>query len=210
MKRVLSASISMFLAFLCGCASTPSSKEASSAGVLENTRLGLKGYTLDLPEGFTKIDRQAPPSGDEHPLAFVLVKKIQNSPPERWPNGQLKISESHILASSKIVVLFEIQTSTAAFPFREMSKKEREKVFQVLANHNRFWREAVMVTHAPAEYLARAGQEMVEGYEGRVAREDRAVIGSRNEIYYFTGWAPLQHTGTLHTTMEDLVSRLKF
>jgi hypothetical protein len=196
------------LILLVGCASPKPGPEISRSSI-HNPRVGLKGYHLELPEGFEVVPRETPPDSNRHPLAFTLAQQLQKQPPPRWPSGKLKASETHILSSDKIVVLFRVQILDNTFPFRNMSKKEREKIFQMIANHHAGWNRAVMVTEAPAEYLAYRDNVSAKGYEGRIALESRAVIGARNEIYYFWGAAPIQLANALHETVEDFVARLK-
>ena len=211
-----------------GCVSYKLAPAQVTATTIANPTLGLRGYTLPIPEGFSASTNYQAVAAQRVVLDWYKhFLREGTSEFAQSPGQQLRYNEKFELAGDSFAVLFEAAVFKAPWPSSSSLRPEEKR--QMLNNcavriHNAFATSTLeknglrlesgraqilnfkdrMVGHVTGQLTLQEG-----GTGFPVAYETCFLLGYTDDVYALVGVADGPHRERLAEVVRDLAGRLR-
>lgn len=210
LSKALPPAIAGLVLVLAGCA-TPNQPAVVTRASIQNSSVGYKGYTLEIPPGFKAGEAQT--AGREVPLWADVSAAMFNG--QMKQELGIKFSESFFIYNPKMVIFFAVMVvdthggSFSMIDDRQANRYLLNMVNPMFKKNPHASGQTELITENKHRG-ARASGSFKSNDQTEMNFQIYKVLGELDEVYYIDGRAHSEDKEELATVVKQLVRGLKF
>lgn len=211
LSKVLPPAIASLVILLAGCA-TPYQPAVVTKASIQNTSVGYKGYTLEIPPGFKAGQTQK--TGQDVPLWADVDAALVNG--QLKQELGIKFSESFFIYNSNVVILFVMMVvDTREGTLSMLDDRQANRL--LLSGINTLFKKNPKTTSVKTELINENKHRGV--YASGIFRPNRQeersfqvydIMGEMDELYTIVGMSDPKDKEELTVVTRQLYYGLKF